>query len=225
MDPRARGGGGRPVPLTRPVPPLHLVTDDRVVERPDFLDRGAAALRAGGDRVAIHLRAHGHGGRALDRWAQALRALCEGAGAELWVNDRADVALAARADGVQVGRRGLPLDDLRALVGRGVRLGYSAHSAAEARAAAAAGADLVLLGPVYATASHPGAPPLGLDALAEASAAPVPVLAIGGITPERAREARSRGASGVAVVRGAWEGPAAETAARVRALLEAWSRQ
>lgn len=210
-------------PPLPPLPPLHVVTDDRVVALPDFLDRAAAAARGGGERVAIQLRAHGHGGAALDRLARELRALCDRAGARLWVNDRADVALAARADGVQVGRRGLPIADVRALVGTAATIGFSAHSVAEAETAAGAGADAVVLGAVFETASHPGTVPLGLEALREACRQPVPILAIGGMTPARANTVRACGAAGVAVLRGVWDGPAEATAARVAAYLEAWT--
>lgn len=224
MDSRTRSAGRGPLPLRARIPPLHLVSDDRVVAWPDFLARAEAAARAGGERVAIHLRAHAHGGATLDRLARALRALCDQSGAGLWVNDRVDVALAARADGVQVGRRGLAVADVRALVGTVPAIGYSAHSRTEAEEAAAAGADLVVLGPVFETASHPGAPPLGLDTLRAACRSAVPVVAIGGIRPAHVEAVRACGAVGVAALSGAWEGPADETGARVRRYLEAWSR-
>lgn len=223
MDPGSRRLGGRPFPLSASIPPLHWVTDDRVVDGPDFVDRAAAAARSGGARIAIHLRAHAHGGAALDRLARALRASCASSGAALWVNDRVDVALAARADGVQVGRRGLPVERVRALAGTAPVIGVSVHSRAEAEAAAAAGADAVMLGPVFETASHPEAEPLGLDALRETCRLPLPVLAIGGITPARVEAVRACGAAGVAVLRGGWTGPGEATGERVAAYLAAWT--
>lgn len=222
MDPRARGSGRGPVPLRPPVQPLHLVTDDGVVMMSDFLARAAAAIEAGGARVAVHLRTHGHPGRRIYEWARALRGLCDRHGAFLWINDRVDVALAVRADGIQVGRRGLPIRDVRSLVGTAPRIGYSAHSVGEAREAVAEGADAVILGPVYRSASHPGERGLGPGILREASAIPLPVLAIGGISSARVREVRSEGAAGVAVLRGVWEGAAEESGRRVASYLEAW---
>lgn len=222
MDSRAGGARGGPVPLAVPIPPLHLITDDRVVDLPDFLARAETALRAGGGDVGLHLRAHGHAGGPIHRTARRLRAVCDRHGASLWVNDRVDVALAVRVDGVQVGRRGLPLRDVRALVGTSARIGFSAHSADEAQAALSEGADAVILGPVYATASHPGGAPCGLDVLAEAAGVSVPVVAIGGITPGRLREVRARGAAGLAVLGGVWNGPPDGTGDRVAAYLEAW---
>lgn len=224
MDPRSRSARWGSLPLRTRTPPLHLVTDDRVLALPDFLARAEAAARAGGERVAIHLRAHAHDGATLDRLARALRASCDRAGAWLWVNDRADVALAARADGVQLGRRGLAIADVRALVGTAAAIGFSAHSGAEAEAAAAQGADLVVLGPVFETASHPDASPLGLEALRAACARTVPVVAIGGITAARVEAVRACGAAAVAALSGVWEGPADSTGVRVQAYLEAWGR-
>lgn len=205
-----------------PVPPLHLVTDDAVVALPDFLARAAVAIEAGAERVALHLRAHGHSGRRIYEWARELRRLCDSNGACLWVNDRVDVALAVRADGVQVGRRSLPIPDVRALLGAAPRIGYSAHSVGDVRAAVGEGADVVLLGPLYPTASHPGAPGLGREALREACRLPVPVVAIGGITPARVAEVKGEGAAGVAVLRGVWDGAVEAISGRVASYWQAW---
>ncbi|MGH7544720.1 MAG: thiamine phosphate synthase, partial [Gemmatimonadota bacterium] len=111
----------------------------------------------------------------------------------------------------------------RALVGTAPAIGVSAHSRAEAEEGAAAGADAVVLGPVFETASHPGADPLGLDPLRETCRRTVPVVAIGGITPARVQAIRACGAAGVAVLRGVWDGPGATTGERVAAYLAAWT--
>ncbi len=112
--------------------------------------------------------------------------------------------------------------DVRALVGSTPRISYSAHSVSEAGAAVEEGADAVVLGPVYPTASHPERAPLGRGAVLEAARLPVPIVAIGGITPERAREMRAAGAAAVAVLSGVWGAPAGETASRVRGYQAAW---
>ncbi len=173
------------------------------------------------------MRGHATAGRRL--WEVA-RALVD-AGAAVVVNDRVDVALATGARGVQLGRRSLALGDVRRLVGA-AWVGYSAHAAHEVADAAARGADWVFLGPVWATASHPGAAPAGLGALraaagggAVAGIGALPVVAIGGVTPGRVADALAAGAHGVAVLSGVWGAadPAAAAAAYAAALQAAFA--
>jgi thiamine-phosphate pyrophosphorylase len=137
--------------------------------------------------------------RPLLELARALRALTAAAGAQLFVNDRVDVALAAGADGVHLGGRSLAPAEVRALA-PGLRIGVSTHSAAEVQRAAAAGADFVVFGPVFATPSKPGIF-TGLDQLEQVCALGVPVLALGGIDEKNAHECILSGASGVACIR------------------------
>jgi thiamine-phosphate diphosphorylase len=114
------------------------------------------------------------------------------------VNDRADVALGAGADGVHLRGDGPPVARVRAL-SPALRVGRSVHSAGEA--AAASDADWLVFGPVFETGSKPGAAAAGLDGLARAcSASNAPVFAVGGLTPERAVRAGRAGASGVAAI-------------------------
>jgi thiamine-phosphate pyrophosphorylase len=122
-------------------------------------------------------------------------------GARLVINDRADVALAAEADGVQRAHDSLPVAALRG-IGRHLLIGASVHSVDEARAAAEEGADFLVFGPVYDTPSKRAyGPPQGLDALRRvAGEVTRPVLAIGGITAARVREVLGAGAAGVAVI-------------------------
>lgn len=183
-------------------PRLHVVSDDAVLAAPGFLGRARRLLGAHGGALALHVRGHGRSGAELFGLADALG----GAGAAaLLVNDRVDVALAAGADGVQLGRRSLPVSAARELLGDGALVGYSAHEPEEAAEQARAGADFVHFGTVYPSASHPERSASGIEALAEAAAgADVPVLAIGGVTPERAAEVLDAGASGVAVLSGVW---------------------
>jgi thiamine-phosphate pyrophosphorylase len=122
-------------------------------------------------------------------------------GARLIVNDRADVALAAGADGVQRTHESLPVATLRAIWPSAL-IGASIHSIVDARAAAEEGADFLVFGPVYDTPSKRAyGPPQGLEALRRvAGEAAQPVLAIGGITPGRVREVLAAGAAGVGVI-------------------------
>ncbi len=209
------------------VPRLHVVTDADVLRSPGFAERAGAVLAAGGADVALHVRGHGLGGRALYEAAARAKARARnlGQGALILVNDRIDVALAAGAGGIQVGVRSLSLAVARRLVGGDAQVGYSAHSAGEAAEAVAAGADFVLVGSVYSTATHPGASPAGLDLLRAARKAcggDAQVLAIGGVTPERVAEVVDAGASGVAVLSGVWTAAdAGEAVAAYRAALKA----
>jgi thiamine-phosphate diphosphorylase len=93
------------------------------------------------------------------------------------------------------------------------------HDLAAAEAARSEGADYLVVGPVFATTTHPGAAPLGLEAFGRIAALGLPAIAIGGVTPERVRAVREAGAWGVAAIRALWD--AAEPAAAARAMLEA----
>jgi thiamine-phosphate pyrophosphorylase len=131
-----------------------------------------------------------------------LRRLTREHGARLIVNDRVDVALAVGADGVQRTHASLPVDDIRAVAGTRLAIGASAHSLEDAVDAEVRGADWVTFGPVYDTPSKRrwGAPQ-GLERLRKVTAAVrIPVIAIGGITPERVAAVRDAGAAGVAAI-------------------------
>lgn len=204
----------------RRLPRLHAVTDDAVLARPDFLAHAREVLAAGGPDLALHLRGPRTGGRPLFELAESLVAAARENGALLVVNDRVDVALAAGADGVQLGRRSMRVEDARRLVGDELLVGVSVGSADEARAAVGAGADFLLVGNVYATESHPGRSGIGRAPLSETASFGVPAVAIGGVTPERVPEVRAAGARGVAAIRAVWD--AGDPAREVTRFLEAW---
>ena len=92
------------------------------------------------------------------------------------------------------------------------------HDLAEADAAKAEGADYLLVGPVYATATHPDRPPLGLETLGRIANLGLPVIAIGGVGPGRAREVKAAGAYGAAAIRALWD--AVDPAAAARRMAE-----
>lgn len=204
MHPRTGRASGTKVPLSPPIPRLFWVTSDEVVAGADFLQRARAVMMAAGSASAIQLRAHGLSGGRFHALAARLRELSAETGAGFWINDRVDVALALRAEGVQLGRRSLPVGASRRLLGRTCRIGCSVHDPSEAEARLADGADVAVLGNVYATASHPERAPLGVEAVRRASARGRPIVAIGGISPERAREVIEAGGWGVAVLSGVW---------------------
>ncbi|HEY7768242.1 thiamine phosphate synthase [Longimicrobium sp.] len=206
--------------MARPdsLPPLHIVTDDEVVGRTDFADRARLILEAGGRDIVFHLRAPRASGRRLHDLADVISRTADG-GAVLLVNERIDVALAA-ADGAQVGARGVRVRDAWRMLGPDRFVGASVHSAAEAIDAAAEGADFVVAGTIWPTPSHPGRAGAGLELIREIASSGIRVIAIGGVTPERAGEAREAGASGIAVIRGVWD--AADPAEAVREYLKYW---
>jgi thiamine-phosphate pyrophosphorylase len=124
-----------------------------------------------------------------------------------------DIALALSATGVQLTAASLSVADARRL-GPHWWIGSSVHSLAEARGARDAAADYLLVGPVFATATHPDTPPLGLEAVREMVALGLPVIAIGGVTVDRVAAVRDAGAWGVAAIRALWDAPDPRAAAR-----------
>ncbi len=189
----------------RPLPRLHLVTDDRLVRGGSFVDLADQLLGVGGHRVALHLRAPAAGGAWLFAVASRLSPVARASGALLIVNDRVDVAVASGADGVQLGARGLVVEDARALVGERGVVGTSVHDPAEASAALARGADFVLAGTLYASDSHPGRAGSGTEWIARIRGGEGRVIGIGGVTPARVEAVRCAGAHGVAVNSGVWK--------------------
>jgi thiamine-phosphate pyrophosphorylase len=194
-------------------PRLLLIADGFAAGRPeleaaDVRRRTVALVEAGVPWVMLrdHAAEPARFASAGDALAADLRSA--NPDVRLAVNSRLDVALELGA-GVHVGRRGPAVAEA---VGAGVsEVGFSAHSATQARAAAKDGAAYVTFSPVFATRTHPDVVPSGLDPLGLAArTARIPVLALGGLTPPRARLARMVGAHGVAVVSGllfAWDAP------------------
>ena len=132
--------------------------------------------------------------------ACSLREITRGR-ALLFVNDRVDVALACEADGVQLGESSLPVEAARRVSRGRLLLGRSVHSVEGAVAAETLGADMVIVGAIFPTASHPGTPTAGVGLLAQVSnAVDIPVLAIGGVTSANVASVMRAGASGAAVI-------------------------
>lgn len=204
----------------RTTPPVvHLITDRRLA--PDLAGRADAALAGiAPGRVAVQLREKDLGGRDLLALARALAAVCHARGQLLLVNDRADVAVAAGADGVHLPAAGIPAAEARRLLGPDALVGVSCHSLEDVRRAREGGAGYATFGPIHDTPSkRPYGPPLGVEALRAAAALGLPLVALGGMDALRAPEAFAAGAAGVAVIR-AWLA-GADPAAAVRALLAA----
>jgi thiamine-phosphate pyrophosphorylase len=125
-------------------------------------------------------------------------------GARVVVNDRADVALAAGADGVHVGQEDLPPEAARALSGGGMVVGFSTHGVGQASEAARLPVDYIAIGPVFSTRSKENPDPVvgleGVERVREAVGRAVKLVAIGGITAESAPSVLEAGADSVAVI-------------------------
>jgi thiamine-phosphate pyrophosphorylase len=179
---------------------LCLVTDRTQTRGRDLVSVVGECLAAG--LPAVQVREKDLGAADLAFLCRRLLAPARDVGAMLVVNDRVDVALAVGAGAVQRTHASLPIDDIRAIAGRRLRIGASVHSLQDAMDAELKGAHWVTYGPVYETPSkRPYGPPQGLERLAEvARGLRIPVIAIGGITPERVKEVREAGARGVAAI-------------------------
>ena len=200
------------------VPRLHVIVPDPLLDAPDHRKRLTPVLEAGGNALALQLRARRTSARKLyevAEWLMRHAADVGGTGVGgrdesaprgpvVLVNDRLDVALAAGAGGVHLREDSMPPLDARALVGPSVLLGRSVHSA-DAVTELGGQVDYLILGATHATRSHPGCAPLGPQAVAAAArSSPAPVVAIGGITPRRAASLVRSGVHGVAVMSGIW---------------------
>jgi len=159
-----------------------------------------AAYRAGVDYIQV--REKDLSGRRLATLVEDMLALPGRANSRLLVNERLDVARALGADGLHLPADSLPVAAVRRWVGSSWIVGVSCHSAQEVERAAAGGADYVLLGPVFATPSKPGAQSLGLSRLAEICGRfLIPVFALGGVDLGNAGDCVAAGARGVAGIR------------------------
>jgi thiamine-phosphate diphosphorylase len=194
---------------------MHAITDEQIARRADFDDVARELSVGGAERIAFHARGRGLTGLEHYDLAHRLSHLPS----PLFINDRLDVALAVPSMGVQLGRGSLPVSAAREMEHRWW-IGRSVHDLAEAQTAKAEGADYLVAGPVYATASHPDQQPLGLEPVRQIVGLELPVIAIGGITPERVRALRAVGVAGVAAIRAFWD--AAEPALAARNMSEAW---
>ena len=202
-------------------PALYLITQrDATAGRPlvDVIAQALAAAepfrRADGRLpVAVCLREKDLAGADLLALARKVGAVARAAAADFFVNTRVDVAIAAGADGVHLPVLGIPPAAVRA-VAPYLRVGLSTHTSGEVAEAAQAAVDFVVFGPVFATPSKSGIlSARGITELSAVARLGIPVLALGGITPEVTEACRNAGAAGVACIRAvlATANPGAET--------------
>lgn len=196
------------------IPRLHVVVPPEAAAREDFGALAGEMLRTGGPRIALQLRLPGAPGRRLYELARELSSRAVEAGGWCVVNGRADVAAAAGAQAVQLGRRAMPPGAVRRAFGEGFALGASVHGPEEARAAAASGANFLVVGTIFPSRSHPGFEGGGPGLLEACRSAGLPMVAIGGVRAERVGRLLGAGAHGVAAVSAVWgaEDPVAAAA-------------
>lgn len=196
--------------MKRSLPKLHAVTNNSILENPDYAER--ARSLAVSSEVALHIRSRTLGGRELFQFALLTQESTAHTGTAVLVNDRADVARAAQLDGLHLPASGLPVAAARKVLGLDRLIGCSTHSVAEAHAARDAGADYVFLGPIWRTPSHPNQAPLGPEIISQIEG--IPVIAIGGVTPRLVAAAVEAGAYGVAAITSLWHAPEPNVVAR-----------
>jgi thiamine-phosphate pyrophosphorylase len=176
---------------------LYLCTTDR----PDLEVFVGACIDGGVD--VVQLREKLLEARPLLRRAEAVAAVCAAKGVPFILNDRPDLALACRADGVHVGQDDTPPDVARRILGPQAIIGFSTHAPAEWDRAAAEGVDYLSAGPVTATPTKPGRPGTGLSYIeyAARSGEARPWFVTGGVTPETVPALAAAGARRFVVVR------------------------
>jgi thiamine-phosphate pyrophosphorylase len=197
---------------TRFDPTLYAIVDLARDGTAISVDAIEAAISGG--VTLLQVRGKGVAPRTLWLTTRDIIRLARRHGVPVIVNDRADVAIAAGAAGVHLGRNDVPAGSIRRIWPEGI-VGVSVHDSLERVEASGVGADYIACGSLFATGSKADATPLEPELFrtlcAESS---VPVVGIGGITVERAAAVRALGASGIAVIGGLWS--ASDTRARAR---------
>ena len=181
-------------------PVLCMITASDGTSDAMLVARVAAAAQAGVHLIQI--RQPDRDARPLVELVERAVAAVRGTRARVLVNDRVDVAVAAGAHGVHLRGDSMPAARVRAIAPAGFVIGRSVHSPDEARSVTSDGAiDYVLVGTIFPTASKPGATVAGLGMLAAACEATcVPVLAVGGMRPDRLAGVADTGAAGIAAI-------------------------
>jgi thiamine-phosphate pyrophosphorylase len=203
------------------LPRIYPILDAEALESQGLsLETAAAAVLEGG-ATFLQLRHKGHWGREICATAEAVAGLCQQAGAQLIINDRADFAMLLGA-GLHLGQDDLSPRDARTLLGSAAIIGYSCHSATQISAARVEPVDYVALGPIFAPASKQNSDPVvGADQLRFCrTLLDRPLVAIGGITLENAAGVLRAGADSVAILSGMI--PQSASLSALRARMEQW---
>lgn len=199
------------------LPPLYVILDAALLTTSEVAI--ARKLSEAGVRL-FQYRNKRASSRELLQASSALASELVASGAEFFVNDRPDVAYLCSASGVHVGQQDLPVSDARKILGSGKLLGVSTHNLDQFRAAAATDADYIALGPIFATDSKANPDPVvGTDMIRKArTLTQKQIVAIGGITLDRAKEVIEAGADSVAVISDILRAP--DPAKRARQFLD-----
>jgi thiamine-phosphate pyrophosphorylase len=193
---------------------LYAITDAALIPD-DFLDVTVAEAIAGGARL-IQYRDKSHAAARRFQQARTLLTVCRNGGVPLIINDDVELALAAGADGVHLGRDDQTPDAARRRLGTTALIGISCYNSLErALAAQHAGADYVAFGSFFPSPTKPQAAPADVALLREARRwLRIPIVAIGGITPLNGRALIEAGAAYLAVIHGVFGQPDCRLAAR-----------
>lgn len=182
---------------------MHAITEARILALADLGIR-AAAIAAGGPSVALHVRNHAAGGGYLAGMTRKFLSLARPPEAAVLVNGHPDIARLLGAQGVQLTGNDLAPDDARRVFASGW-IGCSVHGEEEAHTAARLGADFLMVGSIFPTASHSGHPAGGIQLVKQCARFGLPVIAIGGISATRVPELVAAGAYGVAAISALWD--------------------
>ncbi len=194
------------------IPPLYCIVDHDLAGRAGWRSVDLAQAFLDGGALQLQVRAKHLGAGDLLKLCEEVVGLARGGRARVIVNDRVDVALLSHADGVHVGQQDVPVAHARTMLGPERVVGLSTHSEAQVMAALGSAISYLAVGPIYRTGTkETGYDEVGLElvrfatraaraAADRAGRSPIPVIAIGGITLDRAQDVLAAGASSVAVI-------------------------
>lgn len=185
-------------------PAVYPIVDSGAARAPDCSPVQMASALAGAGAQLVQYRHKGEFTRRAFDEVAAVGSVLRQAGIGFIVNDRADIALAVKADGVHIGQDDLPPAEVRRLIGSDMLVGYSTHNAGQLADSACEWADYLAIGPAFSTSSKRNPDPaVGVEGVREArSLTEKPLVAIGGITLSSASEVLAAGADSVAVISG-----------------------
>ncbi len=200
--------------MIKPIGKLHIITDTVIQSRFSHRELAGLAIKGGAD--TIQFRQKTGSTREMIAHSRRIKYLCSKAGVSFIVNDRLDVALASEANGVHLGQDDFPIPLARKILGEDIFIGGSASTLEEALKCYEEGAAYVGFGPVFPTSSKDDAGPVsGIELLRQVvEAIPVPIIAIGGITPENTHAVMRTGVKGIAVISAVCKAPDPEEATR-----------
>ena len=201
------------------LPGLYAVVDAEVATAHGWPPVDLAAAILAGGATLLQVRAKHLSSAAMLEFSRQVVRLAAPFGAQVIVNDRADLAVLAGAAGVHIGQDDLSPADARAIVGDGALVGVSTHSSDQISEAATAPVSYIAVGPVFSTSTkNTGYDAVGLDLVRRAAATAIDVVAIGGVTLERVPALIAAGATSVAVITDLLAG--GDPAARTRAFVD-----